>query len=89
LSIYVQHAHYSILEELIGMREDTNIAAQQASYSSMTEGQIYGIFTSYLGKLPKNLVKPYTNASSEWQILMKVSEREKDIYLYQYPDKKK
>jgi len=55
----------------------------------MTEGQIYGIFTSYLGKLPKNLVKPYTNASSEWQILMKVSEREKDIYLYQYPDKKK
>jgi len=47
------------------MREDTNIAAQQASHSSMTEERIYGISTGYLGKLPENLVDPYTNASSE------------------------
>jgi len=41
-----------------------------------------------LGKLSKNLVEPYTNASSEWQILIKIPEEEKDIYLYQYPNKK-
>jgi len=70
------------------MREDTNIAAQQAGYSNMTEERIYGISTGYLGKLPKNLVEPYANTSSEWQILMKVPKGGKDIYLYQYSDKK-
>jgi len=64
------------------MRKNTNIAAQQASHSSMTEEQVYNISTSYLGKLPKNLVEPYTNISSKWQILMKVLEGGKDIYLY-------
>ena len=54
----------------------------------MTEEWIYRISAGYLGKLSKNLVEPYTNASSEWQILMKVPEEGKDIYLYQYPDKK-
>jgi len=48
------------------MRKNTNIAAQQASHSSMTEEQVYNISTSYLGKLPKNLVEPYTNISSKW-----------------------
>ena len=37
LSICVQYAHCSTLEELIGIREDTNIAAQQAGYCSTTE----------------------------------------------------
>ena len=88
LSICVQHAHCPTLEELIGMREDTNIAVQQASHSSITKERIYGISVGYLGKLPENLVEPYANTSSEWQILMKVPEGGKDIYLYQYPDKK-
>ena len=70
------------------MREDTNIIAQQAGYSSTTEEWIYSISTGYLDKLPENLVEPYANASSKWQILIKVPERGKDIYLYQYPNKK-
>jgi len=45
----------------------------------MTEEQIYGISAGYLDKLPKNLVEPYTNTSSKWQILMKVPEGGKDI----------
>jgi len=61
------------------MREDTNIAVQQAGHSSTTEERIYGISASYLGKLPKNLVEPYANASSKWQILMKIPEGGKDI----------
>ena len=63
--IYVQYASYSTLEELIGMRKDTNITVQQANHSSMTKEQIYNISTGYLGKLPKNLVKPYANISSK------------------------
>jgi len=86
--ICIQRAHCPTLEELIGIKEDTNIAAQQAGHSSITKERIYGISTGYLGKLPKNLVEPYANTSSEWQILMKVPERGKDVYLYQYPDKK-
>jgi len=69
----------TLKEELIGMRKDTNIAVQQAGHSSTTKEQIYGISAGYLDKLPKNLVKPYANASSKWQILMKVPERDKDI----------
>ena len=65
LSICVRHAHCPTLEELIGMREDTNIAVQQAGHFSTTKEQIYGISTGYLGKLPENLVKPYANVSSE------------------------
>jgi len=37
LSIYVKYAHCSTLEELIGMQEDVNVAAQQASHSGATE----------------------------------------------------
>jgi len=54
----------------------------------MTEEQIYSISTGYLGKLSKNLVKSYANVSNKWQILIKVPERGKDVYLYQYSDKK-
>ena len=88
LSICIRRAYCPTLEELIGMREDTNIAAQQAGHSSMTEERIYGISTGYLGKLSKNLVEPYVNTSSKYQILMKVPEKGKDVYSYQYPDKK-
>ena len=65
LFICIRRAHCPTLEELIGMREDINIAAQQAGHSSMTEERIYGISTGYLGKLPKNLVEPYANTSSK------------------------
>jgi len=47
----------------------------------MTEKQTYRISASYLHKLPENLVKPYANTSSEWQILIKVPGRGK---VYQY-----
>ena len=87
LSICVKHAHCSTLEELIGMREDVNVAAQQASHSGATEERMYGVSTDYLGSLPKNLIEPYANASAEWQVLMKVPEGGKNVYMYQYPNK--
>jgi len=48
---------------------------------------MYGVSTGYLGRLPKNLIKLYANASAEWQVLMKVPERGKNVYMYQYPNK--
>ena len=64
------------------MREDINIVTQQTGYSSMTKEWIYKISAGYLGKLSENLVEPYANTSSKWQILIKVPEGEKHIYLY-------
>jgi len=87
LSICVRHAHYPTLEELIGMREDVNVVAQQAGHSGTTEERIYGVSTGYLGYLPKNLIEPYANVSAEWQILIKVPEGGKNVYMHQYPNK--
>ena len=87
LSICVRCAHYPTLEELIGMQEDVNVAAQQAGHSGATEEQMYGVSTGYLGPLPENLIKLYANASAEWQVLMKVPEGGKNVYMHQYPNK--
>jgi len=48
---------------------------------------MYGVSTGYLGRLPKNLIEPYANASAEWQVLMKVPEGGKNVYMHQYPNK--
>ena len=88
LSICIRCTQYSILEELIRIREDTKFATQQAGYLGTTEKQIYRVSIGYLGKVPKNQVKPYINASTKWQVLMKVFRGEKKVYLYQYPNKK-
>ena len=48
---------------------------------------MYGISTDYLGSLPKNLIEPYANASAEWQVLIKIPEGEKNVYMHQYPNK--
>jgi len=75
LSIYIMHSHYSILEKLIRMREDTNFGTQQAGHSDTTKKWIYEVSAGYLGKLPENLVRPYVNASTKWQVLIKVPDR--------------
>lgn len=64
------------------MREDINFTIQQAGHSDTTKEWIYGVFTDYLDKLSENLVKLYVNVSAKWQVLIKVSEGEKNIYLY-------
>ena len=56
------------------MQEDVNVAAQQASHSGATKERMYGVSTGYLGRLSENLIEPYANASTEWQVLMKVPE---------------
>jgi len=65
LSICVRCAHCLTLEELIGMQKNVNVAAQQAGHSGATEEQIYSVSIGYLGRLPKNLIELYTNASAE------------------------
>ena len=87
LSICVRCAHCPTLEELIGMWEDVNVAAQQAGHSGATEERMYGISTGYLGYLPENLIEPYANVSAEWQVLMKVPEGGKNVYMHQYSNK--
>ena len=69
------------------MREDVNVAAQQAGHSGATEERMYGISTGYLGRLPENLIEPYANVSAEWQVLMKVPEGGKNVYMHQYSNK--
>ena len=69
------------------MREDVNVAAQQAGHLGATEERMYGISTGYLGRLPENLIEPYANVSAEWQVLMKVPKGGKNVYMHQYLNK--
>jgi len=45
--------------------DDENPASLQAGHTHATEEHLYGVSTSYLGKLPENMVGPFARASWE------------------------
>jgi len=87
MSVCVRRAHCPMLEELVGVSDEEGAATLQAGHTRTTEERCYGVSTGYLGQMPENMVEPYANASTEWQVLMRVPEGGKQVKLSDFPSK--
>jgi len=77
-------AHCPKLDELTVSLDDEDPASLQAGHTCATEEHLYGVSTSYLGKLPENMVEPFARASGEWQHFIHIPEGGTEIKLREF-----
>ena len=84
LSVCLRHAHCPKLDELTVSLDDEDPASLQAGYTRATEERLYGVSTGYLGKLPENMVEPFSRASGKWQHFISIPEGGTEIKLREF-----
>ena len=84
LSVCLRCAHCPKLDELTVSLDDEDPASLQAGYTHTTKECLYGVSTSYLGKLPENMVEPFARASGEWQRFIGIPEGDTEIKLREF-----
>ena len=84
LSVCIRHAHCPKLNKLTVSLDNENPASLQASHTCATKECLHGVSTSYLGKLPENMVEPFARASGEWQYFIGIPEEGTEIKLREF-----
>ena len=62
------------LSKLTVSLDDEDPASLQTDHTCATEERLYGMSTGYLGKLPENMVEPFSRASGKWQHFISIPE---------------
>jgi len=84
LSVCIRHAHCPKLDKLTMLLDNEDLASLQTGHTHATEERLYSVSTSYLGKLPENMVEPFARASGKWQRFISIPEGGTEIKLREF-----